>query len=416
MILEATTAETNGQPLRTAASQCLISNIHAIKGSLSQAEETLEIANNIYRRQPSMQDRVLIVLAHARIEAARGHFESAFEHYENVLNMLDRMEGRWWHARITVEQGVLLLKRNDPEDVDQAQGLFREALSELKALDVHYYPDVVIEKLREVKQISRAQAIAHRKITRELAEAGRIQNTIIPTKSPDIPGYQISGVLLPARETSGDFFDFFNISDDQHGFVIADVGDKGAGAALYMAMSRTLIRTYAVENKLPPEEVIQHVNRRILTDTERGIFLTVAFGILDSQKARFTFVNAGHNPPIHIQQHNNQPNLVSLEKTGTLVGIFKENKWEANAVELKPGDYLVLYTDGVTEAQNEKGDFFGNERLMQCLEDNVGKSSEILRNLLLEKVQQFIGSSPRLDDITLIVIHRETLPNTSSDS
>jgi serine phosphatase RsbU (regulator of sigma subunit) len=265
-----------------------------------------------------------------------------------------------------------------------------------------------VEKLRQVKRMSRAQAIAHRKITEELVQAGRVQHTFIPTHSPEIPGYDISGVLLPARETSGDFYDFIELDNGKLGLVIADVGDKGAGAALYMAMSRTLIRTYAGENLMSPEQVLHQVNRRILTDTQQGIFLTVVFGILDPEKNTFTYVNAGHNPPLLLRQENDQVTITELEKTGTLVGIFAENTWKEKAVLIQPGDVVVLYTDGITEAQNETDEFFGTERLFEVLKTEFSISAEAFRNRILENVQAFTGSSPRLDDVTLIVISKQT--------
>jgi len=271
---------------------------------------------------------------------------------------------------------------------------------------VGYYPEIIIGKLNKVKRISRAQAIAHRKITEELEQAGRVQHTLIPTRAPVIPGYEISGILLPARETSGDFYDFIELEDGKLGIVIADVGDKGAGAALYMAMSRTLIRTYAKENLMSPKQVIQQLNRRILTDTELGIYLTVVFGILDPERGTFTYVNAGHNPPIFLKQENEQIILTEIEKTGTLVGIFAESTWKEKTIPIQKGTVLVFYTDGITEAQNEINEFFGTERFIKSLKDNFSLSAEVFRNSILEDVQAFTGVSPRLDDITLVILSK----------
>lgn len=386
--------------------QCLLSNIYAIKGDFSKAEEAVEKANAIYLSQPVMQDRVKIMLAQARLAAAKGEFDHALTYLTESLQMLEKMEGRWWRARIWLEMANLYLKRNEPEDVDQAHNLYRDALAEFKDMNVGYYPDIIIEKLRLVKNITRAQAIAHKKITLELAEAGRVQNTFIPTHSPQVEGYDISGVLLPAHETSGDFFDFIDLDKGKLGVVIADVGDKGAGAALYMAMSRTLIRTYAGEEKMDPQKVIHHVNRRILVDTPRGIFLTIVFGILDPVQHTFTYVNAGHNPPYLIKNTNERLQLIPLKKTGSLVGIFNENTWEVESITLSQGDSLVLFTDGITEAQNEAGDFYGNDRLTDSLKTNFTPEAETFRNGILEDVQDFVGAAPRLDDITLVVISR----------
>lgn len=398
----------DSQQPSTVPSLCLLSNIQALKGNLEQSAQALEGATGLYRTQPAMQDRVHIVLAQARLEKARGNLDQALEHLENSVRMLERMEGRWWQARIGLEMGIMTLQRNEPEDIDQAQNLFREALSLFKDLEVEHYPEVAIEKLRQVKQISRAQAIAHKKITQELAEAGRVQNSFIPTRAPDVPGFEISGVLLPARETSGDFFDFIPLPEERLGIVIADVGDKGAGAALYMAMSRTLIRTYSMEAGHPPETVLSEVNRRILTDTPRGIFLTLVFGILDPDEAAFTYVNAGHNPPFLIQNSGGEIALHPLEKTGTLVGIFEGNTWEEKSQQMEEGDTLVLYTDGITEAQNRSGEFFGVDRLINCLTNNHQRNTEALRNAILAEVQQFTGEAPRLDDITLVVLRRKS--------
>jgi serine phosphatase RsbU (regulator of sigma subunit)/Tfp pilus assembly protein PilF len=397
-----------GQDVTT---QCLLSNIHALKKNTAQAEKTLEAANASYRSRPVMQDRVKIIQAQARLEAARNNFARAIELYNESVDLLEKMEGRWWRARVWLELGNLYLRRNEPEDIDQAQNFFRESLSEFKDMEVDYYPDLIIDKLRQVKHVSRAHAIAHKKISQELVEAGRVQNTFLPTRSPEIPGYDISGVLLPARETSGDFFDFINLEDDKQGVVIADVGDKGAGAALYMAMSRTLIRTYAGENNLPPEQVLHHVNRRILTDTQRGIFLTLVFGILDPNQHTFTYVNAGHNPPFLLRNNESGIEITELEKTGTLVGIFPENTWEKRTIGLNPGEIIVLYTDGITEAQNKAGEFYGTNRFVSSLKKQFTHSAENFRNGILEHVQAFTGTAPRLDDITLIVIARKVDEN-----
>ncbi len=389
------------------STQCLLSDLNAVKGNLNQAQKALDLATGLYHQRPTLQDRFRLTISQARLAAARNDLNKAIEFFLTCLNLLEKMEGKWLKARIMVELGDLHLKRNEPEDIDQAQNIFREALSEFREMDVNYYPDIIIEKLRQVKQISRAQAIAHRKVTREMAEAGRIQHTFMPTQSPVIPGYQISGTLLPARETSGDFYDFIDLSNGRLGIVIADVGDKGAGAALYMAMSRTLIRTYAGEGERTPGEIISEVNRRILTDTQRGIFLTAFYGVLDPEEHTFTYVNAGHNPPVLIQEKDGDFDISSLKKTGSLVGLFDESTWQTETIEIPPGAQLVLFTDGIPEAQNEDGEFYGNERFMAVIKEGLDPSAKAFQDNILDDVQLFLDSAPRLDDITLIIISRD---------
>ncbi len=386
---------------------CLKNDIYAVMNHFDKAREALNKAEIAYREQPSMQGRFRVILSHARLEAEHGNYSKSVSLLTQVERLLTKMEGRWWLARIWLDMAIIHLRKNEPEDIDQAQNLLRESLAAFQEMNVSYYPEIITDKLRQVKDISRSQAIAHRKLSEELAQAGRVQHTFIPTHSPNIPGYEISGVLLPASETSGDLYDFIDLGNDKLGVVIADVADKGAGAALYMAMSRTLIRTYAGENHLNPKEVLQQVNRRILMDTHHGIFLTVVFGILDPAQGTFTYVNAGHNPPILLQKNEDQVSLTLLEKTGTLIGIFDDNIWEEDQITLYPHEVLILYTDGITEAQNDREEFFGFDRFKQALKSEFTTSAEVFRNKILESVHSFSGGSPRLDDITLVVISRE---------
>ena len=387
--------------------QCMLSDLNALKDNLEEAKTALDLATRLYHQRPSLQDRFRLTISRARLAVAHKDLDSAIEEFLSCLNLVEKMEGKWIKARIMVELGNTHLQRNEPEDIDQAQNIFREALSEFREIGVNYYPNVIIEKLREVKKISRAQAIAHRKITREMAEAGRIQHTFMPNQSPEVQGYQISGTLLPARETSGDFYDFIELPDGKIGIVIADVGDKGAGAALYMAMSRTLIRTYASESEKTPGEIIAEVNRRILTDTQRGIFLTAFYGVLDPNENLFTYVNAGHNPPAVMQPQSEIFEITFLSKTGSLVGLFEESTWETQTIEIPPGTQIVLYTDGIPEAQNDSGDFYGNERFITALEEGLAPSAKAFQENILKDVNLFMDDTPRLDDITLIIISRD---------
>ncbi len=171
-------------------------------------------------------------------------------------------------------------------------------------------------------------------------------------------------------------------------------------------MSRTLIRTYAGEGQRSPKDVISEVNRCILTDTERGIFLSAVYGFLSPQQATFETVHAGHKPPCFMHNKGDEVVCTQLKKTGSLPGIFPESEWETHAINLKQGDSLVLYTEGITESRNEKGGFFGNDRLQTPLKNNLGQPAEAFRNSILESVQAFIKTAHRLDDI-LVVIQKE---------
>ncbi len=316
------------------------------------------------------------------------------------------MEAIWWLAHTRLEMALLHIFRNEPEDVETAQSLLRESLSGFNQMGCDYYPDVIIDKLRIVRQQFREQAITSRKNKRELDQAGKVQTSFIPANLPKIPGWQIAAALQPARETSGDFFDFILLPGEKTGIVIADVGDKGAGAALYMAMCRTLFRSYAPNYPDDPAEVLRAVNERILNDTKDGIFLTAVYAILDAERSEITYANAGHNPPCFL--HNDLDlESTDLQKTGPLVGIFKESLWTNRTIQLIAGDGLILYTDGITEAQDGNGDFYDYSRFCQVIETNRGADASQLISTILFDVSQFTSDAEISDDITLVVLKKE---------
>jgi sigma-B regulation protein RsbU (phosphoserine phosphatase) len=220
-----------------------------------------------------------------------------------------------------------------------------------------------------------------------------------------VRGFQFAVTLEPARETAGDFYDFIALPNDQLGIVIADVADKGMGAALYMALSRSLIRTFVSENPTHPEQVFAAVNRRILSDTRAGLFITSFYAVLDPTDGTLTYCNAGHNPPCLIRNRKDD-GVQYLPKTGMVLGIVDEATWEQRVVQLDVGDALLLYTDGVTEAQNKEKELFGEKRLLEVAQANKGKSARDIQEALISQVHDFIGSSSQFDDITLIVIVR----------
>jgi serine phosphatase RsbU (regulator of sigma subunit) len=247
----------------------------------------------------------------------------------------------------------------------------------------------------------------HQKVAQELALAGEIQTSFLPDSLPTIAGWQLAATLEPARETSGDFYDFIPLPNGRLGIVVADVVDKGMGAALYMALSRTLIRTYAIEYDTQPELVFSTANRRILLDTHTKLFVTVFYGILDPITGTLTYCNAGHNPP-YLLNTQNRDKVQTLRRTGMPLGVFEEVTWTQGSVQFAPGDSLVLYTDGVPEARNQQEEFFGEKRLLAIAQASLGRSAQDIQNALLAGIHQFMGNAPRLDDVTVMVVVRDS--------
>ena len=247
---------------------------------------------------------------------------------------------------------------------------------------------------------------ANKKMARELALAGQVQASFLPSKLPHIPGWQLTVDLKPVTQTSGDFYDVMPLQNGKLGILIADVVDKGVGAALYMALSWTLIRTYAAEYPTQPELVLSAVNRRILMDTSAEQFVSVFYGIIDPSTGAMTYCNAGHYPPYLLRAHNGGA-VESLTGTGMVLGVEKDVKWQQASAQLAPGDVLVLYTDGITDAEDERGAFFGQERLLETVQASLGSSAQDIQDSLLTAVHNFVGNSVQFDDMALMVVMRD---------
>jgi serine phosphatase RsbU (regulator of sigma subunit)/DNA-binding NarL/FixJ family response regulator len=265
-----------------------------------------------------------------------------------------------------------------------------------------------------------AQTLAQQRVEQELALAGQIQASFLPEVLPDLPGWQIAATLEPARETSGDFYDFIALPDGRLGVLIADVANKGMGAALYMALCRTLLRTYAAEHPTQPELVLSATNRRLLMDARAGLFVTAFYGVIDPASGMLAYCNAGHNPPLFLSAQDG--NLIrELHRTGMALGAVEDQSWQQSTVQIAPGDLLLLYTDGITEAQDPNGSFFGADRLLGSLQASLHSSkgetagAQSIQDALLAEIHAFVSSAPQFDDITLVVIARNALSSTDND-
>jgi len=238
---------------------------------------------------------------------------------------------------------------------------------------------------------------------RELVLAGEIQASFLPRSLPEIPGWELAVTLQPARQTCGDFYDVIPLPNGRVGLVIADVADKGAAAALYMALSRTLVRTFTILYHARPDFALRAANHRIRSDTDSEQFVTLFLGVLDPATGTLTYANAGHNPPLCLRA-DAEGKAQPLLRTGIPLGMFEGKSWGRESVRLAAGDVLLLYTDGITEAQNEQAEMFGSERLLATARQHLSVSAADLQNALLDAVGGFVGETPQFDDIALMVL------------
>jgi serine phosphatase RsbU (regulator of sigma subunit) len=251
-----------------------------------------------------------------------------------------------------------------------------------------------------------AESLDLQRAAQELMLAGRIQASFLPIEMPNLDGWELAVTLLPARETSGDYFDFIPLSDGRIGILMADVADKGVGAALYMALSRTLIRTYALEFDAQPDVVFFAANERVLEDAHANLFVTAFYGILDPLTGELVYANAGHNPPYLFSPRNGN-SVKGLSPTGMPIGVQEEAVWTRASLRIEPGDVLVIYTDGIPDALNNAGQFFKEKQLVEVARLHLGKPAQDMQTAIVGAVQEFVGSAQQFDDITLLVLKRE---------
>jgi sigma-B regulation protein RsbU (phosphoserine phosphatase) len=263
-----------------------------------------------------------------------------------------------------------------------------------------------VETHLALRRLQRELEDANAKMEMELALAGEVQASFLPRELPTIPEWQVAVTLRPSRETSGDFYDVILLSNGRVGILAADVVDKGAGAALFMALSWTLLRAFSREYLEEPESVLGAVNRRILEDTNAKQFVTAFYGILDPATGGLVYCNAGHCPPILISQNDNGA-VERLTRTGVPLGIFAEQSWKQGIAQLDPGDVLVLYSDGITEARSMDDSFFGENRLIESVRRRLGKPAEEIQVGVLGDLEGFVGEAPQTDDIILCVLVRD---------
>jgi serine phosphatase RsbU (regulator of sigma subunit) len=306
-------------------------------------------------------------------------------------------------------QSMVLAPIIDTETADAVGGIYitprRSTMSAASLLPAVQSLAAQISSALHSAQVY-ARALTHQRVEQELALAGEIQARFLPDTLPEVPGWQLAVKLEPAQKTSGDFYDVIPLPNGRLGLLIADVADKGTAAALYMALSRTLIRTYAVEHHTRPDFALRVANNRILTDTQVDMFVTVFYGVLDPNNGRLMYCNAGHNPPLLLKAEDGG-GVQKLLRTGLPLGIFPGRTWEHKTVQLDVGDVLVLYTDGVTEAQDLQESFFGEERLLAAALATRGHSARNIRASLLKEIHTFVGDAPQFDDIALMVLVRE---------
>lgn len=257
---------------------------------------------------------------------------------------------------------------------------------------------MAIENYRLYQEMAERQ-----RLEQELEVARSIQKSFLPRACPLLPGWEVAALWRSARRVGGDFYDIILFDERHVGFVVADVSDKGVPAALYMALSKTIIRASALEAR-SPAQALRRANDLLVADSSSGMFVTVFYGVLDVRDGVFTYANAGHNPPLLARAGGGAPERLAAD--GMILGVVEDIDLEEKQVRMNTGDVLLMYTDGLTDAINEHEEEFGADRLARCLADAQDRPAESLIQHIDREVAAHVGGQPQFDDYTLVAVKR----------
>jgi serine phosphatase RsbU (regulator of sigma subunit) len=288
--------------------------------------------------------------------------------------------------------GALVVDSRRPRQLDENQVRFFQLLANQAA--------IAIEKAR-----LHQESLKRQRMIEELSVARQIQLSLLPKTYPEVSGWEFAAFYRPARLVGGDFYDFFDLpaKPGEWGVIIADVADKGVPSALYMTLSRTVIRTMALSGRSPASALMRS-NNLILEDSQSDLFLSALYGKLETDTGRLVYCNAGHNPALWWRATEGE--FQELTTRGMILGAFHDVELEEKRVDVAPGDLIIFYTDGVTETINDDEEEFGVERLQEVIVSLAEASALQIRQGIVDAVDSFADDAPPFDDLTLVVVKR----------
>ncbi len=351
-------------------------------------------------------DELRFVFAHDGVQA----LEALEEHQEIELIMTDinmpRMDGLTLLNELrTIRpkcRAVVVSAYGDMQNIRTAmnRGAFDFVTKPIDFKDLELTIEKTMTHLSMMREAlkHRAQLLA---LHQELRVARDMQMSILPQRFPSTARCETHAIMTPAQDVGGDFYDVFHLPEQRLGIVMADVSGKGVPAALFMMVSRTLVKGNAVSN-LSPGEALTQVNNLLGEENERAMFVTLLFGIFDTTTGSFTYANAGHCAPYLVRSGEKPREMPSTQ--GIALGVVPDFPYSEATVRLDPGDRIFLYTDGVPEAEAPNKELFEDYRLKDILEGVAEKSPEEMNRAVLDAVREFSGGEHQSDDITCLTL------------
>lgn len=377
-------------------------------------ELDLEVLLTQYFRRQIRKGEYEFAFAHNGLEALQKLLETPdFDIILSDINMPE-MDGLTLLAKVNELKNpamkcIMVSAYGDMDNIRSAmnKGAFDFATKPIDLDDLSRTIEKAIEQVRYIRE-SQQEHNQLESIKNDLAIAGEIQQTILPRSFPPFPELtevvDIYASMTPAKDVGGDFYDFFQIDDERIGLVIADVSGKGVPASLFMAVSRTLLRATALRG-VSSAECLTYANKLLCKESLDSMFVTVFYGIYHYKTGMMDYTNAGHNPPYLLRGGRTVECLPVA--SNFVVGVFDDIEFESNTLTFGIGDILLLYTDGVTEAFNDKREQFSESNLQDILASmHESSSAKEVVTSVLQSVKTFSGDYPQSDDITLLSLQR----------
>ncbi len=376
-------------------------------------ENDLELLLNQYFRRKIRKGEYEFSFAHNGLEALTMLLKN--KDYDIILSDINmpEMDGLTLLTKINELQNpalkcIMVSAYSDMGNIRQAMnnGAFDFATKPIDLDDLSLTIEKAIEHINYIREREQEHTQLEA-IKGDLAVAGEIQSAILPRIFPPFPEeayrFDIAASMSAAKDVGGDFYDFFRIDDDRIGFVIADVSGKGVPAAIFMAVSRTLIRATAIRG-VSPSECMSYSNRLLEKESVNCMFVTVFYGIYQLSTGQINYCNAGHNSPYLIKADGTSVALpISIDP---IVGVIEDAEFHDKQIQLEQGDTLLLFTDGVTEAMNSQLEEFGEQRLLETIQETTSDNCQDLINTIKKSVSTFAGQTEQSDDITLLALKR----------
>ena len=375
-------------------------------------EMDLELLLTQYFRREIRKGEYEFTFAHNGLEALTMLLKNNFDIILSDINMPE-MDGLTLLTKINEMRNpalkcIMVSAYGDMGNIRQAMnnGAFDFATKPIDLDDLSVTIEKAIEQINYIKMMEK-EHVQLESLKGDLVIAREIQLAILPRVFPPFPEdadkLDIAASMTAAKDVGGDFYDFFRIDEDRIGFVIADVSGKGVPAAIFMAVSRTLIRATGISGT-SPGECITYSNKLLAQESVDCMFVTVFYGIYNTKTGEIVYCNAGHNPP-YILKQNGTVEALPMAKN-PMVGAIGDMTFQEEKLQLEKGETLVMFTDGVTEAMNTQNEEFGEDRLMDTLEEVTMHSAQEIIDAVKADVKAFTGEAEQSDDITLLVLKR----------